>query len=224
MPKVNIDNSTFQRLQGFTEPLVDTLDDVIHRALDALEKSDGYATGVTRGRGAAQAVPEIGRVLGDTAFSPVPGVPKPPRKLRVRSRQAESGERFIDPENLPRMTYSRVREAKVGGRRISAPSWNNLLVWLVVVARGKSIDIPEMRRLGVSRVVVGRKEDQGFVHYPEVNISVQGTDAMKACKGIVALAKRLGVALDIGVEWLARDEALYPGERGRLRLDASRRR
>lgn len=223
MPKVNIDNSTFLRLQGFTEPLVDTIDDVIHRALDALEKSDGDAPGTSRGRGAAQAVPEIGRVRTDTAFGAAAGVPKPPRKLRVQSGRAESGERVIDPENLPSMTYSRVREANLGGRRIGDPSWNNLLVRLVVAARRKSVDIPEMRRLGVSRVVVGRKEDQGFVHYPEANISVQGTDAMKACRGVVALAKRLDVDLDIGVEWLARDEALYPGERGRLRLDTSGR-
>lgn len=223
MPKVNIDNSTFQRLQEFTEPLVDTIDDVIHRALDSLEKSDGDALGASRGRGAVQTVPEIGRVRSDTAFGTAAGTPKSRRKSRVRSGQAKAGERIIDPEKLPSMTYSRVREAKVGGRRIGVPSWNNLLVRLVVVARRKSIDIPEMRRLGVSRVVIGRKEDQGFVHYPEANISVQGTDAMKACRGIVALAKRLGADLDIGVEWLARDEALYPGERGRLLLDASGR-
>ena len=39
MPKVEINQSTFRRLQSHAEPLVDTLDSVINLAIDALERA-----------------------------------------------------------------------------------------------------------------------------------------------------------------------------------------
>lgn len=69
-------------------------------------------------------------------------------------------------------------------------------------------------------MVIGRKEDQGFVHYTEANISVQGTDAMKACRGIAALAMYLGTEIDIGFEWREKEGSRHPGDRGRLRIGA----
>jgi hypothetical protein len=41
MPTVNISQSNFQRLQQFATPLVDDLDSVLSRVLDAYEKSTG---------------------------------------------------------------------------------------------------------------------------------------------------------------------------------------
>ena len=43
MRKISIEQETFERLQGYAKPLVDTTDTVINRALDALEfqESDG---------------------------------------------------------------------------------------------------------------------------------------------------------------------------------------
>ena len=37
MPDISLQNSTFERLQSHAKPLVDTIDSVINRALDALE-------------------------------------------------------------------------------------------------------------------------------------------------------------------------------------------
>lgn len=42
MPKVLIESVTFERLQGHAKPLVDTIDSVITRALDALEREAGH--------------------------------------------------------------------------------------------------------------------------------------------------------------------------------------
>lgn len=42
MPNVTIENATFERLQGHAKPLVDTIDSVIARALDALERQTGH--------------------------------------------------------------------------------------------------------------------------------------------------------------------------------------
>lgn len=43
MPDVSIEDATFERLQGHAKPLVDTIDSVIARALDALERESGHA-------------------------------------------------------------------------------------------------------------------------------------------------------------------------------------
>lgn len=42
MPNVSLENATFERLQGHAKPLVDTIDSVISRALDALERETLY--------------------------------------------------------------------------------------------------------------------------------------------------------------------------------------
>jgi hypothetical protein len=42
MPDIAINHSTFERLQRHAKPLVDSVDSVIHRALDALEKQEAF--------------------------------------------------------------------------------------------------------------------------------------------------------------------------------------
>ncbi len=44
MPAVTISDELFKRLQQYAVPLVDTLDDLIERALDALDRDNGNVT------------------------------------------------------------------------------------------------------------------------------------------------------------------------------------
>ena len=45
MPEISIDQATFERLQRHAQPLVDTVDAVVNRALDALETGDRPRSG-----------------------------------------------------------------------------------------------------------------------------------------------------------------------------------
>lgn len=65
MPQTSIQDSTFERLQRHAKPLIDTLDTVINRALDALEQIEGHPALGSEGSGEAErridprALPEL---------------------------------------------------------------------------------------------------------------------------------------------------------------------
>lgn len=216
MPKVNISKSTFKRLQKASEPLVDTIDDVILKALDALDSSRARKAGTSEnGMAEASARPE-------TIFDSGPlGKKRGRRKPRVRSTCNEVSERTIDPDNPGGVTHTKIREACLDGRTVVRPRWNRLLDELILRALREGGDFDEVRRLARSKMVRGRKLDQGFVHYPDLDVSMQRRDADTACRGIAALARHLGAEIDIGFEWREKEGSRHPGDRGRLRVGAS---
>ena len=42
-----------------------------------------------------------------------------------------------------------------------------------------------------------------------------------ACRAVIAAAQALGISLDIGFMWRLKENAAYPGKRGRIRLEGS---
>ena len=76
-----------------------------------------------------------------------------------------------------------------------------------------------IRRLWAVNLVVGQKRDEGYRHLAEAGISYQGLNANVA---VVALAKRIGVAIDLGFEWRPEPQASHPGLHARLCLSNCR--
>ena len=216
MPKVNIGKYTFERLQKASEPLVDTIDDVILKALDALDSSRARKAGASEsGMAEAGARPET--IFDSGAL----GKKRGQRKFRVRSKSGKAGERIIDPDKPGGVTHTKIHEARLDGRTVVRPRWNRLLDELILRALREGDDFGEVRRLARSKMVRGRKLDQGFVHYPDLDVSMQRRDADTACRGIAALARHLGAEIDIGFEWREKEGSRHPGDRGRLRIGAS---
>ena len=144
-----------------------------------------------------------------------------------REGNISRGERIIDPEYLPDLTYTKVLDAAIDRRKIEKPTWTSLLHEEMIV-RSKR-DIPDFEafwaRLRV-RMVSGRKENKSWTYVPELGVSVivaenyweQYTNS--ACRAIIAAAQRLGLALDIGFAWHDKAGAAHPGERGRISVPA----
>ena len=139
MPDVSLQDSTFERLQRHAKPLVDTIDSVINRALDALEGKDQ-----------------------PTETAPATG---------------EAQERRIDPRQLPRLTHTKVLDASIAGTSITRPNWNLLLDEMLRLAMKRVGTFDELRKLCPVNMVSGCKEDEGYDHLPEIDISVQGQDS-----------------------------------------------
>jgi hypothetical protein len=180
MPEVTIQVSTFQRLQQHAKPLIDTIDTVMNRALDALEQEAGK--------------------------SPVAGV-------------GESGaERRIDARMLPDVTHTKVLDASIGGQPVAKPNWNSVMVEMVRHTMRRVGSFERLRQLCPVNMVKGRKEDEGFTYLPEIDTSVQGQDAIGACRAAVTAAQALGITLEIAFMWRHKEGAAHPGERARVRV------
>lgn len=129
---------------------------------------------------------------------------------------AAEGERRIDLRNLPKLTHTKVLDAKIGGDPIAKPNWNMLLDLMLVRTMKSTGNFDRLQRLCPVNMVKGRKEDEGYGYLPEIDISVQGQDANAACRAIVTAAQGLGIGLDIGFMWRPKESAAYPGERARI--------
>lgn len=69
-------------------------------------------------------------------------------------------------------------------------------------------------------IVPQAKDDDGYVHLPQAGLSYQGVNANVAANAMVALAKDIGVSLDVDFEWRDKEQAANPGRRARIQIPA----
>ena len=131
-------------------------------------------------------------------------------------------ERHLDPRALPNLTHSKVLEASIDGEPMARPKWNRVLVEVLRRAMSRAGSFSRLQHACPANMVQGRKEDEGYSYLSEIDLSIQGQSANKACHAIVTTSQEFGIALDIGVMWRANDAAAYPGERGRITLGGPR--
>ena len=250
MPKVEVDKSAVERLGWHAKRLGVSIGEAMHLALNALDTVSGQEaapkrSGSRRGSspethgsvsvmyGDGPGAPVITRVQGGAGGTGTPRAPTGPRSGaprkgtrkggRIGKQRNAAGELIVDPHSLPRLTFARIRDAKIDGRKIARASWNRLVALLIIQALRENVPFEEACRIGASRVVRRRKEDQGFVFYPEGGISVQGREADLAGRSAVALAERLRADLEVGFQWLREKDALRPGDKARFQFSASDR-
>ena len=127
-------------------------------------------------------------------------------------------ERQIDPKALPNLTHTKVLDASLNGERITKPNWNLLLERVLVYAMALLADFDELRSLCPANIVQGRKEDEGYRHLANINVSFQGMSANDACAALVIAAQNLRVEVEVVFVWRTRKGAAHPGEKARLHL------
>lgn len=133
----------------------------------------------------------------------------------------EGTERQIDTRSLPRLTHTKVLNATIDRTAVDRPNWNRLLDEVLRIAAKRLRNFEELRKQCPANLVKGRKDTEGFAYLPDLDLSVQRQDANSACRTIVALAQRLGLEMDIGFMWRPKEDALYPGEHGRIQIRGS---
>ena len=128
-------------------------------------------------------------------------------------------ERLIDPRTLSNLTHTKILDVSLAGERVVKPNWNRLLGRMLIRAMKQLASFDRIRQYCPANMVQGLKEDKGYRHLSEVDISVQGTSANNACAALVAAAQSLGIELEVAFMWRHNKEgAQYPGERARLRM------
>lgn len=136
--------------------------------------------------------------------------------LASPEEDSSTAERKIDPRKLPNLTHTKVLDASLDGNRVAKPNWNSLLEKVLVHAMKQLADFDELRKLCPVNMVQGCKEDEGYRHLAEIDVSVQGMSANDACGALVIAAQSLRLELEIVFLWRTREGAAYPGERARL--------
>jgi hypothetical protein len=116
----------------------------------------------------------------------------------------------------PNLTHTKMLSGKLNGRYPRETTWNGLLVESIRQAKAKASTNDELRRLVPVNFVHGRKDDDGYHFFPDIDLSVQGQDANAAWKGACQIAQQLGLPIEAEFQWRAKDGAAFPGVTGRL--------
>ena len=116
---------------------------------------------------------------------------------------------------LPDLRHTRILAAAVDGNRVKA-NWNNVLRQVLVLALEVVGGLDELRCRCAVNLVSGVKEDEGYRYVAEADFSFQGVNANAAANAVVALAKDVGLTLELDFEWRPKPQAAYPGRRARL--------
>lgn len=183
-PSVELSHATFARLQTHAVPLVDTIESVINRMIDAYEqKGSERPSGGDDGQGG--------------------------QKVRA-----------FDPYTPPDLTHAKILGVTFCGQPLgrSGDNWNSLLNAAVRVARERAKTPDGFRRLMVVNHVEGRKQNEGYRHFPELGVSVQGQDANGAWRAVSHIARHLGCQVLVKFAWREKPGAAFPGTVGQFTI------
>ncbi|MGD0290680.1 MAG: hypothetical protein ABSC63_13615 [Candidatus Binataceae bacterium] len=141
--------------------------------------------------------------------SPQPNGGGKPAQSAVEPRQ-------FDAKSPPSLTHTKLLSAKLNGSQPREVKWNGMLIEAIRLAKAKAQNHDELRRLVSVNFVQGKREDDGYHFFPDMNLSVQGQDANAAWKGAYQIAQQLGISIEAEFQWRAKDGAAFPGVTGRL--------
>lgn len=187
-PVVTISDETFAMLKHVAEPLVDTADSVIQKALTVYINSTKSAQGLISGP------------IGVQSQMP---------------RESSSLGKNFDPDSPPSLTHASFVSGKVAS--ISVNRWNNLLIEAHAQAF-KSLrgDLAALQRVSEAHVRKGEITESGFKPVHKLGFSVQGVEANKAWIISLRLAKRFNFPIQIEFRWQQKEGAAFPGELGQM--------
>jgi hypothetical protein len=124
------------------------------------------------------------------------------------------GRKIINPDDPGDLRFTRVLEGRLGS--VSGTAWRELLEAGIRQALRSGAQVSEFRTELTLNIVEGDKTDSGFSPVSGTNISLQGVDAAKAVRNLVAMARRYQMELYVCVRWGA--DSKFAGQEGVLHL------
>ena len=123
--------------------------------------------------------------------------------------------RIFEGDAVVDLRHSKILTAQVDHRSLPAPGWNKLVTKLCQMAV-KSKGLAWLVEQKTPVVVPAERTDKGYKYYPQYGMSIQGMDSNYAWRNTLALARQLDVPIEVNFQWYDKEEATYPGQKGRL--------
>jgi hypothetical protein len=188
VPNIQITDETFQLLQNEAIPLIDSIDSVIKRALDALNalQTEDRKTQLNQEveLSIEKATPEVTRYSATKI---------PPLKF------ATMVECTIDGEIAP--------QRQLG--------WNTILDSLVRRCGPLNLSASKLSELTEAPFMQGKYHAKGYRFIEEANVSYQGLNSDRAALASFRIAKKIGISLKVKFKWPHdKPEAHRSGETG----------
>lgn len=128
-----------------------------------------------------------------------------------------SSEGTMEFKEAPGLAFTKPLSAKVNGKTIRSPRWSSILMTMIAEVKDKGFDGQKLVKALNIPAKVGKHEEEGFKHYPDLGISVQGQSAADAWKEVDRLAKEFGIPVTVEFWWRRNSKAQHPGRTGIIR-------
>ena len=122
----------------------------------------------------------------------------------------------LNPHAPDGLTHSKVRWGRFADRRVSGRNWSQLVEAAHEMAVDRSQTFEEVREVSPFNLKNGKYEERGYHFFPSAGISVQYKSVPDVWDGCLKIAEHLGVPIEVEFEWLDKEGASHPGEKGRL--------
>lgn len=133
----------------------------------------------------------------------------------------DRGARAFNPNASPDLTHTKILSATLNNQQLGRgqDNWNGLLNAAVRLAKAKAKSTADLKKLVTVNFVEGQKTDEGYRHFPDLGISVQGQDANGAWRAVAHIAQKIGCQLTVTFAWREKEGAAFPGVTGQFVID-----
>jgi len=117
----------------------------------------------------------------------------------------------------PGLSFTRIISASVNRNPTRKSNWSGVLLDVIAAVKSKGVSSRELVNVLQIPASVSALSVQGYKHYPEIGISIQGQSAQDAWKEIDRLATKWKIPVEVRFQWRDNDKAQHPGRLGILR-------
>ena len=135
----------------------------------------------------------------------------------IRDPEGSGQCRQINPDDPGDLRFTRVLEGQLGESR--GTTWRELLEAGIRQALKHGSSLTSLRAELTLNIAEGGKTDSGFSPVAGTNVSLQGVDAGKAVRNLVAMARRNRLDLHVRVRWGS--DSKFAGQEGILKISPS---
>jgi hypothetical protein len=127
----------------------------------------------------------------------------------------------FSPHTPPILTHTKVDSCTFEGERLPNQHlyWNHIMRMSLDAAVAKGYTGRRLLDLMVVPAIFGTKTDEGYSHFPEAGISIQGQDSIGAWRQIAHFAHALGLKIEVKFHWTENPKSPHPGQKGMFRID-----
>ncbi|QYZ68880.1 T4SS efffector SepA family protein [Neotabrizicola shimadae] len=119
-------------------------------------------------------------------------------------------------DDLPSLVHAKFISGKIGDIASNSTTWNGFLEQCLEIAHGRLGGFGAVARVVPLNIVAGERAEEGYRYVPSIDLSFQGVSASYAARYIGQIGKALNSSVEIDFLWRTKEEALKPGESGRL--------
>ena len=122
---------------------------------------------------------------------------------------------ILNPEHPEDLKHTKILHCTFDNRE-PRNFWNCLVEEAHKVAMKKYNSYDLLKEKTLSNIKDGKFTEDGFYYVPEIDISIQNTDANFSWKNVLNFAKVLNVKVEVEFMWRHKDKAAHPGKKGKL--------